>query len=389
MAAFPLVPLGHVASIDRIAAQPSSIDEGTLFVGLENIESGGRLTGVRGVSAGELASTKFRFTSQHILYGKLRPYLAKIARPDFMGVCSTDILPLAPGPKLDRAYLAQVLLTPGMVATAASLATGANLPRLSPTALARLEIPLPPLPEQRRIAAILDQADALRAKRREALAKLEELTQAIFLEMFGNPATNPKGWPVLPLSVCSTTIQIGPFGSLLHQSDYVVDGIPLVNPMHIQAGSIMPSREQSVSPDTHARLSLYHLKAGDVIMARRGEMGRVAVVSNKHEGLLCGTGSLFIRPDDSKVTSEYLAGFLSSPAVRRRLESVSLGITLSNLNRTNVAALLITLPPITLQRKFVRCLAELEQLRSSIGVSEVALETLFASLQHRAFRGEL
>ena len=139
------VALHDVAVIERDIVNPTAIETGTLYVGLENIQTGGRFVGVRPVDAGELASSKFAFTPQHLLYGKLRPYLAKIARPDFEGICSTDILPILPGPDLDHSYLAWLLLTPQMVALASSRATGANLPRLSPSALAELKITLPPI----------------------------------------------------------------------------------------------------------------------------------------------------------------------------------------------------------------------------------------------------
>lgn len=101
-----------------------------------------------------------------MLYGKLRPYLSKIARPNFAGVCSTDILPIRPGPSLDRDFLHHYLRLPNMVELANSRAAGANLPRLSPGVLAGFAVPLPPLREQRRIAEVLDRADSLRAQRR-------------------------------------------------------------------------------------------------------------------------------------------------------------------------------------------------------------------------------
>src|SRR5206468_11370643 len=116
MTAVRRVALQDVASIERDIVEPSAIKAGTLFVGLENIESGGRFVNVRPVNSGELASSKFVFTPRHVLYGKLRPYLAKIARPDFEGICSTDILPVLPGPEVDRGYLSWLLLTPEMVA---------------------------------------------------------------------------------------------------------------------------------------------------------------------------------------------------------------------------------------------------------------------------------
>lgn len=197
---WPTERLGDIAEIERDAIEPRDIKDGTPYVGLENIQSGGVLVNVRAVDAGELASNKFQFSRRHVLFGKLRPYLAKIARPDFEGICSTDILPVLPGPKLDRNYLSHFLLTPRMVSIASSLATGANLPRLSPTALAELPVPLPPVSEQRRIAAILDKADALRAKRRAALAQFASLSQAIFLDMFGDPVPNERGWKRVPFA---------------------------------------------------------------------------------------------------------------------------------------------------------------------------------------------
>ena len=128
------VALQDVATIERDVVEASSISDGTLYVGLENIESGGEFLNVREVDSGELASSKFSFTPRHLLYGKLRPYLAKIARPTFEGICSTDILPVLPGANLDRDFLAHFLLRPESVVLANSRATGANLPRLSPRA---------------------------------------------------------------------------------------------------------------------------------------------------------------------------------------------------------------------------------------------------------------
>src|ERR1019366_607443 len=149
--------------------RPEAIATGTIFVGLDDIEAGGDLLSPRRVSAGDIGSAKFRFGPQHVLYGKLRPYLAKITCPEFIGVCSTDIVPILPGPTLDRRYLLHYLRQPSMVRTAASRAVGISLPRLSPDAIRRIEIRLPPMMDQRRIAAVLDCADSLRVKRRESM----------------------------------------------------------------------------------------------------------------------------------------------------------------------------------------------------------------------------
>lgn len=166
---WPIAALGDVADIERRSISPSEIPSGSRYVGLEHIESGGASLSYGKVANGELASNKFHFGPNHILFGKLRPYLAKIVCPDFSGICSTDILPIAPGGRIDKHYLLHFLRRPQTVDWASARSTGVNLPRLSPSELESLEIPLPPLDEQRRIAATLDKADALRRKRKRAV----------------------------------------------------------------------------------------------------------------------------------------------------------------------------------------------------------------------------
>ena len=152
------VSLGEVASMERRSLAPEEIASGTNYLGLEHIESGGRIIKCQRVEGGVLKSNKFAFDPGTLLYGKLRPYLAKVCIPDREGCCSTDIIPIRPGKHLDIGYLRHLLLWKPYVDMAASLCSGANLPRISPSTLLSIEIPLPPLEEQRRIAAILDQA---------------------------------------------------------------------------------------------------------------------------------------------------------------------------------------------------------------------------------------
>ena len=266
---------------------------------------------------------------------------------------------------------------------------GATFKEVSKKIVEDLQIPLPPLPEQRQIAEILDKADALRVKRRAALAQLDTLTHSIFLDMFGDPATNPKGWPVVLLRESTARIQIGPFGSLLHQEDYVEGGIPLVNPKHIHHGAIQLDPSETVSARKFAELDTYHLQAGDVVMGRRGEMGRCAIVTEDSGPLLCGTGSLLVRPDNEHTTSLFLLFLLSSAALKARLEHLSLGQTLPNLNSQIVEGLEVPLPPLTVQLEFA---ARVDGARQFVNAQKKAasqLSLLFASLQQRAFRGEL
>lgn len=375
-----MVALGEVATIERRGVDPSTLPPHTAYLGLEHIERGGRIIGRSSVAEAELASTKFRFSADHVLFGKLRPNLGKISRPGFDGVCSTDILPIRPGRDLDRGYLAHYLSQPSMVDFAASRTSGANLPRLSPTVLAQFPIPLPPLSEQRRIAAILDHADALRAKRRRVVADLDALTQSIFHDMFGDEL-----WAATLGELAD--VQIGPFGSLLHQSDYVSGGVVVINPMHIRGGTLQPDPEFSVTERKALTLELYRLLPGDVVLGRRGEMARAGIATAEHAGMLCGTGSIILRPRG--VDSRFLHAVVTSPRMKQHLERSSLGATLPNLNAAIVNSSPSPRAPAGTQSKFSAAASRIERAHADVAAACSADDELFASLQARAFDGRL
>ena len=291
------------------------------------------------------------------------------------------------GKKIDPRYgfFACRLLKPQLE----SMAPATTVPIVNKSRFSELKIPVPPLEEQRRIAAILDQAETLRTQRRTALALQGSLSQSLFLDMFGDPVANPKGWSMSPLADASDEIQIGPFGSLLHQEDYVPDGIPLINPMHIKDGKIVPGLDQGITQQKFDELPIYQLKAGDLVMGRRGEMGRCAIVTAEHGPLMCGTGSLYIRPNATTATATYLFHVLTSASMKAKLEEFSLGATMPNLNRGIVAGLRVSLPPLPLQQTFATRIASIEALKATHRRALAALDALFASLQQRAFAGAL
>ena len=175
----------------------------------------------------------------------------------------------------------------------------------------------------------------------------------------------------------------------MHEEDYVVGGVPLINPKHIRAGKIVADPSESVSASKCNELELYRLRSGDVIMGRRGEMGRCAIVGPQHEGFVCGTGSLLLRPDLSVVTPLFVATMLSSDSMRRLLTRRALGATLPNLNRAIVGDVEIPRPPMELQNEFERRVATVEELKARQAIAIRELDSLLASIQDCAFRGEL
>ncbi len=295
------------------------------------------------------------------------------------------LLRVRPTDRVDPRYLLHYLHEQAVTAAFARGSRGVGIHHLGREALSKWPVPLPPLDEQRRIAAILDQADAVRKKRWAVLRHLDDLRTSVFSGMFGDPVASSGATRLADIA----DIQIGPFGSLLHKQDYVTGGVPLINPTHIVNGGIRPDPDFSVSAEKAASIDSYILRVGDVVMGRRGEMGRCAVVGVEHDGYLCGTGSLIVRPRPGIADSVYLHAALSHPSTKSLLERLALGSTLPNLNAAIVSGLPILAPPPIDQQRFR---ASLEQLSDQSQLSQRALadlDNLFASLQSRAFRGEL
>lgn len=218
-------------------------------------------------------------------------------------------------------------------------------------------IELPSIEDQKAIVRILEKSRKILNLRHNELVVLDKLIKARFVELFGDPVHNPYGWNKTELKELAD-LKIGPFGSLLHKEDYIEGGHALVNPSHIVDGRIIIDSKLTVSEDKYEELSAYHLKVGDVVMGRRGEMGRCAVV--EEEGLLCGTGSLLIRPK-GKVTADYIQKIISYPTFKKTIEDMAVGQTMSNLNVPIVSGFRIIAPPIEVQNSYYDFVAQVNK----------------------------
>lgn len=172
------------------------------------------------------------------------------------------------------------------------------------------------------------------------------------------PFEIPENWVWVRFSNLMKFISTGPFGSMLHKSDYILNGIPLVNPANIINGKIVPSDKMMVSQLTQERLNSYILEAGMIVMGRRGEMGRCAVVTENESGWLCGTGSFFMKPIEG-VYAGYISLLFSTPYAKYYLGGESVGTTMSNLNHKILSTMPIPFPPLGEQMRIV---AKIEKL---------------------------
>ena len=176
---------------------------------------------------------------------------------------------------------------------------------------AALQIPLPPLDQQKRIARILDAADALRAKRRETLAQLDTLLRFSFLDMFGDPVMNPMGWHIGRLEDCFSKTRAGtccgPFGSALKRCEYVEDGIPVWGIDNVQPNQFIQERSLFITPAKFARLRRYSVEPGDILISRAGTVGRMCVASPTVEQSIIGTNLIRLTLNPSAMSPVYFA----------------------------------------------------------------------------------
>ena len=247
--------------------------------------------------------------------------------------------------------------------------------------LGAAQIPLVDKERQEEICEVLEKANKLISLRKQQLAKLDELIKALFVEIFGDPVSNPLHWKKVKLSELAD-IKIGPFGSLLHKEDYVTGGHPLVNPSHIISGKIIVDNDLTLTEGKYFELSAYHLKKNDVILGRRGEMGRCAVVNE--EGLLCGTGSLLIRTNGT-VTADYIQKIISFPTFKKTIEDMAVGQTMPNLNVPIVSNFMIIIPPLSVQKDYYDFVECVDQQKQTVQQSLEKLELMKKALMQEYF----
>jgi type I restriction enzyme, S subunit len=385
------VSLGTACAQDRTSVRPGHGDD-LPYLGLEGIESG---TGQFVV--GELSKTpdapqanSFRFDERHVLYGKLRPYLNKVALPTAPGKCSTEIIPLLPAPPLDRQFMSYFLRAPATVQQIAERSSGARMPRADMDFVLSLPIGLPPIDEQRRIVDLLARAEGIVRLRREAQQKAAELIPAIFIDMFGDPATNPKGWPVVSMAEL-----VGEFRYGTSQKSGPV-GVPVLRIPNVVGGAMDLTEVKLVAlnQSEHERLRLVD---GDLLFVRTNGnpdfVGRCSVYDSKVlsaaglDGGNCVYASYLIRARlaSSRVSPGYLQAYLSSHRGRQLMRERATSAGQFNLNIDGLASLPIPVAPRELQNNFALRVQNVESILKQHDEALGTAAATFDALLSRAF----
>ena len=287
--------------------------------------------------------------------------------------------------RLDDGYLFHLL--PKELERIEAATPFVTVKHLSARQLRETKILLQPIEEQRRIAAILDQADALRAKRRAALAQLDEMAQAIFVEMFGDLSANPKAWASASIDeVCELIVdcvnRTAPLASV--PTEY-----QMIRTSNVRHGRILLDSVRYVSEET---FFVWNRRAtprvGDVILTREAPVGEAGILETGDRVFL-GQRLMLYRPHPSKMSPEFLLHCFRNPFLASQFEANGSGSTVKHLPLPACRSFQLRVPPLHLQMQFSERVREIRALEDRGGKSLAELDTLFAALQHRAFRGEL
>lgn len=349
MSGWPRVPMRDLVVDER----PQRSDTGSPVwnLNLDQIEPDtGRILKRIRVSPEELGPSTYPFAAGTVLYSKLRPYLNKVVVADEAGYATTELVPLHCN--LERvlpSYLAYFLRSAEFLSFANTVVAGAKMPRMVMSEFWKFEVPLPPIAEQRRIATILDKADALRTKRREALAQLDRLAQSIFVEMFGDPATNAKGWPV---STLGDLLESATYGT--SEKSGASGQFPVLRMNNITRTGEMDFSDLKYMDLEAAERDRYLVRAGDILFNRTNSadlVGKTAIFRQPEP--MAYAGYLIRLRANADNDPEYLAGFMNTPYAKRVLRGMCKSIIgMANINATEVQGIRIARPPLALQTEY-------------------------------------
>jgi type I restriction enzyme S subunit len=390
------VRLGEIIDVASGQVDPRTTPYCDLpHVGGDNIESGsGRIFGLRTARELNLISGKYEFGPTDVLYSKIRPALNKVALPSFKGICSADMYPLRPhNERIERRYLAYLLRHDDFLSYTEKHSTRTNIPKINREALLAYELTLPSIHEQLRIADNIDKADAIRRKRKEAIALTEELLRSVFLEMFGDPVTNPKAWPVKSLGELLSEIQ-GGWSPVCLARTATDDEWGVLKLGAVTFGRYEESENKALGSE-HTPVPELEVKAGDVLFSRKNTYEHVAacVLVTRTRGRLIIPDLIFrlMLHRDSRMSPAVLWAMLSHGTKRQQIQSLAGGTagSMPNISKERLRSVVLPVPPHELQERFEINLNAIEHLRTRYVAAALQGETLFESLMSRAFSGHI
>ena len=287
------------------------------------------------------------------------------------GILASSCVKISISNELDYRFFYYFFSTEQFNEALRNTCTGTTRDTINLSPFSKLNVVVPTYNEQCRIADYLDrkcsQIDAIIARQLEVIENLKAYKMSVITEAVTKGLNSdvpmkdsgvewigqiPEHWVASVLRYGLENIQTGPFGSQLHAEDYIEDGIFVINPANIVEGGIVPDNRCSITESKAQELSRHILNKGDIIFARRGEMGRCACFGGSSQQYLCGTGCIKIQCN-SNFMPEFVSWFLQTSCVKQYLTLNSVGTTMANLNTTIISGIPIVFPPVSEQKKIV------------------------------------
>ena len=385
----PLVPLGELCDMDRRGLRPDDPVAAPLpLLGVENVGSDtGALNLDAGSRVGAGKSTSFRFDERHVLYAKLRPYLNKVATPQFAGRCSTELVPLLPRPGVDREFLAYLLRRKETVTFVMSSITGSRMPRADMKVLMSMPVPLPPPEEQRRIVDILNRAARIEALRRRAAERLREFVPVLFVKMFGDEHQVGVRFPRMPLREAAAISSGATKGRKIDPVDAVE--VPYLRVANVQDGFLALDEIKTIAI-RRGEEQRYALAPGDLVMTEGGDLdklGRAAIWNGAIDYCAHQNHVFRVRPRTEVVLPDYLRDVAGSPYGKAYFLSIAKRTTgIASINKTQLGDFPVPVPPLVLQRRYSETVDAARAVARIAESSARVAATLMASLTSEMFR---
>lgn len=383
---FPIVPLAELCRMDRQGLAPDDPAGARLpFVGVEHVESdSGAFNFNNGSRIGSQRSTTFRFDDRHVLYAKLRPYLNKVATPEFTGKCSTELVPLLPKDGVDREFIAYLLRRKETVEYVMVSVTGARMPRTDMKALMLLPVPLPPLDEQRRIASILNRAAKIERLRARARELMGEFIPALFVRMFGDYRQIGTRFPCTPLREVAAIASGATKGRKIDPKNAIE--VPYLRVANVQDGFLNLDEIKAITI-RRGEEAKYALTPGDLIMTEGGDsdkLGRAAVWNGELPYCAHQNHVFRVRPDREFVLTDYLRDLSGSGYGKAYFLSIAKRTTgIASINKAQLGSFPVPIPPIELQDRYAKLIANVRCVVDTADTAAGRIAGLNASLMSR------
>ena len=333
----------------------------------------------------EILSLKTRFRANDILYGRLRPYLNKVHLAERDGICSTEIWVLRSTPDVLPEFAAYYLRSAPVCEKASQVAVGANLPRVPPGSFDRLPFPLPALSEQQRIVEVLRQAEGHRELGKQGDSLERKIYTALFDETFGNPALNPKKWPIQPFG---KHVSYSRYGPRFPDAVYSEQGACILRTTYMESDGTIRWWESPRLTLSEKELNEYTLKPRTLLVSRSGTIGPVALFDGATSPCVAGAYLLEFGIRES-LDPEYVRALFQTKYIQALMKKAVRSVAQPNLNAPSVKAIGIPIPPVDLQKDFAMRVAEFRRLKAIRQTATTQLINLQRELVAAAFTGEL